>query len=447
MNLFKGIGKVFYFTMRMTTMSKGWRAVTIVLALILFLVPLTILAGIEFFADEEVPYSGSIGTVYVVDQTDGDWMPEQLSLYDERFADIIYISCGTYEEAAEKVHTDSQGVVLCITAMEDEYSVDMITPDDSAVTEPDADHYLTFIDTIFPNILAQKSGVDMTSLAYSMMPVTVHILNEQPSADDAEETEEDRGPVYEILSIALPYVTVMFMYFFVLFYGQSCAQLVVMEKTSKLMDTILVTVKPAAMIFGKIFAGILCAVAQLSLWIIALLLGLSAGGYAAQAINPQSTLNIFKLIRESGIFEGMFTPAGIILSLLIIVSGCLLYCSLASIGGALAGKQEDLQSTNILFTMALVISFMVVIFGGNVMTTGEMASAGWMHFVPFTSVLITPSRVLIGDVSLLTGTASLLITILFCALIMLFAGRLYTMMSFYKGNPPKLMQIFGKMVK
>ena len=37
-----------------------------------------------------------------------------------------------------------------------------------------------------------------------------------------------------------------------------------------------------------------------------------------------------------------------------IVAGFLLYCALSSIGGAMAGKPEDLSVTNVLFTVILV---------------------------------------------------------------------------------------------
>lgn len=441
LNNFTGIGKVFAFTAGMTTGAKGWRAITITLALILFLAPLGIMAGIEFFADEEIPYSGSIDTIYIVDETEGEWDPAQLGLFDSRFSEIKYQSWESYENALTAASLNT--LVLRITLEEGEYISDIITPIATDITEEDAEHYAVFFDTYFTTVLAQKNNADMTSLMYASMPININILGDE-TADDVPDDTDSNGIAHEILRYALPFVTVMFMYFFVLFYGQSCAQLVVMEKTSKLMDTILVTVKPSALIFGKIFAGVLCAVFQLAVWVLSLILGLAAGGYAAKEINPDSTLDVFAMIRDSGLLDGMFTPSGVVLSLLIIVSGCLLYCSLASIGGAFAGKQEDLQSTNILFTMVLVVSFMVVMFGGNLMTTGEIATAGWMDFIPFTAVLITPSRVLLGDASALVGICSLVITLVFCGLIMLAAGRIYKMMSFYKGNPPKILSFLGK---
>ena len=54
------------------------------------------------------------------------------------------------------------------------------------------------------------------------------------------------------------YVTMFVMYMVILMYGNSIAQNVVMEKESKLMDTMLVSVKPQALVFGKML-GILAA--------------------------------------------------------------------------------------------------------------------------------------------------------------------------------------------
>ena len=155
-------------------------------------------------------------------------------------------------------------------------------------------------------------------------------------------------------------------------------------------------------------------------------------------------VHIIRDIIESGLLDGMFSPFGIVISLLIVVAGCVLYCSLASVGGALAGKQEDLQSTNILFTMAIVISFLVVIFGGGSFSdSGMISDAPWLNWVPFTAVLVTPSRVLLGDIGIAQGIGSLAVIILTAAVIMYLAGRIYKMMSFYKGSAPKITQVFG----
>ena len=75
----------------------------------------------------------------------------------------------------------------------------------------------------------------------------------EAEASDAHEgiTEVARA----IIAYVLPFVNIMLLYFLILFYGQSTANSVLMEKTSRLMDTLLLSVRPEAMVTGKVLAG------------------------------------------------------------------------------------------------------------------------------------------------------------------------------------------------
>ena len=252
-----------------------------------------------------------------------------------------------------------------------------------------------------------------------------------------EEESDGSALVQEILSMALPYVNVMLIYFLVLFYGQNTSGSVILEKTSKLMDTFLISVKPKAMIFGKVLAICAAGVLQFAIWVIAAVAGFAVGTALVRMINPATTMGLVRFFSILGSASGMFTPGAVIIAVLMIVAGMLLYSSMASIGGALAGKPEDLSSTNIFFTLILVVSFLCTLYSGF-LSRGMPQGVRWIDIVPFTAILITPSRLLLGYIPLWAGALSLLIVILAAAVIMLLAGRIYKMMSFYKGNPPKL---------
>lgn len=62
------------------------------------------------------------------------------------------------------------------------------------------------------------------------------------------------GEAMGLLSMLLPFASLMLLYFLVLLYGQSTAASVILEKTSKLMDLFLVSVEPGAMVLGKVLA-------------------------------------------------------------------------------------------------------------------------------------------------------------------------------------------------
>ena len=64
--------------------------------------------------------------------------------------------------------------------------------------------------------------------------------------------------------------------------------------------------------------------------------------------------------------------------------------------------------------------------------------------MPFTAILVTPTKILLGGMTIPQALGSLGIVVLTAVLVTLLAGKLYKMMSLYKGNPPgpaKLMEM------
>ena len=92
--------------------------------------------------------------------------------------------------------------------------------------------------------------------------------------------------------------------------------------------------------------------------------------------------------------------------------------------------------------MTLILSFVIAM---NVGGVGLVSSKEWLNYFPFTSFLITPSRVILGEITVLTALVSLAITIAISIVFMLLAGKIYTMMSLYKGNPPSIRKVIEMM--
>jgi ABC-type Na+ efflux pump permease subunit len=117
-----------------------------------------------------------------------------------------------------------------------------------------------------------------------------------------------------------------------------------------------------------------------------------------------------------------------------IAVGFLFYCSLAAIGGSMASKPEDLASTNMIFTLAVVASFLISMFSGT--SNGMVSTDKWLIYFPFTAILVTPGRAMTGAVTITEGIISILLVAVFAFFGVLLAGKIYEMMSFYRGNPP-----------
>ena len=463
-NELKGLGKIFAFTFERQVKSTGYLVGTIVFALLCFLLPAGIMAAVEYFGGDsdsavETAAVSPVQTVYVADETDGaaDWnLLTQAG--SETFGGIFYVTCGSLEEADAQAGQEEHSLILLLeeakkTAQENTlsqasngsqngYQMHLLLPDNTSLSEGDAGDLESFLQANFQIILLQKSGIDPAAAAELLVPATTEVTTFGEEA--LSETEAALESMREVLGMLLPYLNIMILYFLVLFYGQGVANNVIMEKTSKLMDTFLVAVKPTAMVFGKVLAVTAASMLQFVIVAASLIGGFAAGSALVRMINPDSDMLLLLFFDSLSEFQGVMTVPGILLAVVMMVSGFFLYCSLSAIGGSAAGKPEDLSSTNVVFTTVLIVSFLAALYAGGIGSMDSGAFAKWLDFVPFTSILVTPSRIMLGEVSLGMGFVSLLLVLIVSVLCLLLAGKVYRMMALYKGNPPtpaKLMKM------
>ncbi len=463
----KDFGKIFSFTFFHQVKAKGYMAATIILALICLVLPAAGMAiaeyvsmdGVEeedgFFEDgvfEEVK-SSPVKQVYVVDNTEGEQIDfSYLALVgEEEFQDVVYTDCEDINQAAELAEGTENSLILVLENRMGSHHVQVLLPDESAMEMDDAWAFESFLNQYFQVALIEKSGLDYSSIGVLNSPVylTEEVLlpGESEGAEDTvpedgiiieDEEEDGMGVLKMVLSYVLPYFNIMILYFMVLLYGQSIAGNVILEKSSKLMDTFLVSVKPWTMIFGKVAAIVAASCLQLLLWIACLVSGFALGTVLVKTINPQTEMILVMVFDNLENFTQIFSIPGTIVGILILLAGFMLYSTLASICGAVVEKQEDLSSSIGVFTMVLVISFFCTLWGG-LMT--ESGAASWMNWVPFTATLITPSNLMIGLVSVGEGLISLGIILVSIFLLMLVAGKVYQMMALYRGKAPSIKKL------
>lgn len=463
-NELKGLGKIFAFTFERQVKSTGYLVGTIVFALLCFLLPAGIMAAVEYFGGDsdsavETAAVSPVQTVYVADGTDGaaDWnLLTQAG--SDTFGGISYVTCGSLKEADAQAGREDHSLILLLEETKEStqenaqsqvsngaqngYQMHLLLPDNTSLSEGDAGDLESFLQANFQIILLQKSGIDPAAAAELLVPATTEVTTVGEEA--LSETEAALESMREVLGMLLPYLNIMILYFLVLFYGQGVANNVIMEKTSKLMDTFLVAVKPTAMVFGKVLAVTAASMLQFVIVAASLIGGFAAGSALVRMINPDSDMLLLLFFDSLSEFQGVMTVPGILLAVVMMVSGFFLYCSLSAIGGSAAGKPEDLSSTNVVFTTVLIVSFLAALYAGGIGSMDSGAFAKWLDFVPFTSILVTPSRIMLGEVSLGMGFVSLLLVLIVSVLCLLLAGKVYRMMALYKGNPPtpaKLMKM------
>ena len=143
----KRLGNIFSFTFIQHVKQKGYRNVTVVVAVLCLLLPAVILPAIEYFKEDET-YVSKIDKVYVVEtdsSTEGKADYGVLNSVDAaQFTDVVYEMAENVEDAAKKAEEDGHSVVLAVGHQEGTYQLNVLLPDESKLNKKDANAYETF---------------------------------------------------------------------------------------------------------------------------------------------------------------------------------------------------------------------------------------------------------------------------------------------------------------
>lgn len=441
-SIFKGWLKVFSFTFKNIVAKPSFIALTLVLALILFALPAVIMPIVELNDDgddmeKEYPCNANEIIIVMTDAFTHEFEERyvlEAAFADSRFpnmSNLKYTTVKDMKEAMDKGKSNSKSLILYVTKNDSYIEGNVLFPENTSLSQEDGDNYQTFVSNYYPFLFIPESTLNLSQMATLLLPTV--------EGGEADSEEDGNEAVLEVFQMAIPYIIVMFLYFMVLFYGQNISGSVLLEKTSKLVDSMLLSIHPESMILGKVLAGAGAAILQFLLWMVAAIGGFGAGCGFVKLINPKTDMFLVLFFDSLSILDGIFSVWGILLSIIIVLLGLLMYCALASISGALASKQEDLSSTQSVFVLVLVFSFFVSL-QGFFSETGT-GTAEWANYLPFTAIMVMPGKLLLDEVTIAEGLASIGILAVTCVLIIICAGKIYRSLIFYKGNVPKFKDI------
>ena len=441
--MFKNFGNVFKFSFK-NAMTRGYKALTIILAVVLVAVPILIMlisASSKDDGDESID-SCHASVIYVYNELgdpDADFTSLN-ALGEKNYSDIDYRKCNSMDEALESMKASNEaGEVAYVLGLEKKNNLPsayLIVPESKKISKNTADNYYEFMDKYQAYFVVLASGLNtnglrqvMTQSEYKTYHATGYMTG--VSIEDSEENNDlMASSILDGLKVALPFVCLMLMYFLIFAYGASISQSIVMEKSSKLMDTMLVSVRPEALCLGKFLASVAAGVLQMLIWIGSIILGFFIGNSLCEKFYPESNFALLAFLKAMGKME-VFTIPNVIIAVLILILGFILFASLAVVAGAISRSREEAASASSVFIIPLIIAFFAIMYGGGLESGG---APDWMLYIPFTAALITPAYVALGILSFAEGIISFGIMAACALVFVIIAGRLYKMMSLYKGN-------------
>ncbi|KOH43137.1 ABC transporter permease [Sunxiuqinia dokdonensis] len=211
------------------------------------------------------------------------------------------------------------------------------------------------------------------------------------------------------IAMAVGYAAGFIIYMFVFIYGAMVMRGVMEEKTSRIVEVIISSVKPTQLMFGKIVGIGLVGLTQLVFWLILIFLIVSGlqvvlapdqaelmqQSQNMMAANPQlqgaaqenAVLNIIDLVGNLNI------PLILFSFLFYFLGGFLIYSSLMGAVGAAVDHEEEAQQLMLPVTIPLIFSIIILF---PVVKNPEGALAFWASMVPLTSPVIMMVRVPYG---------------------------------------------------
>ena len=267
----------------------------------------------------------------------------------------------------------------------------------------------------------------------------------------------DEWNVFEtMINYVVPMVISLVLFILIFAYGQMVAQSIATEKTSRVMELLLTSVRPLAIVIGKVLAMGLVSLLQFML--IGAVGGISFAVTAPFGIggdlikimqNTELQVGENAAIAEAvnGSF-GSLSPLTFILIFVIFVLGFLLFALIAALVGASVSRMEDLAQAMQPYSLLGVLGFYLAYFP-SIMTMDSLdtgaASDNAMQtfacFFPVSSPFALPSALLLGNLSLPEVLLAVLILAASVVLVAVIVARVYELIILHSGSRLKFMDI------
>ena len=220
-------------------------------------------------------------------------------------------------------------------------------------------------------------------------------------------------------AFASVYAFFFLMYFVILFYGMNVARSIIEEKTSRIFEVLLATIRPEEMMAGKVIGVGAVGLSQIGIWIVAGLLVAKLGLLAA------------------GVSFSV-TPVQVAFFVLFFLLGYVLYSSVAAALGAMTSSEQELQQMNMFLMLPLIACSVVIL---RVVRDSDGFIAKAFSFFPFCTPLIMYVRIAVHQPPIWQIAVSIVGLIVTILAVLWFASRIYRVGILMYGKKPNLPEI------
>jgi ABC-2 type transport system permease protein len=218
------------------------------------------------------------------------------------------------------------------------------------------------------------------------------------------------------------YTLFFLMYMVIMLYGMNTARSIIEEKTSRVFEVLLATIKPEELLAGKILGVGAVGLTQVGLWMTAALV-LSSTSLAA-SLGTGS--------------HGLISATQIAFFVIYFLFGFLLYSSIAAALGAMTNSEQELQQLNMFLVLPLAFCMVMIL---SIVRAPNSTMSRVVSLIPFCSPLLMNFRISLTQVPAWEiGLSFVLMTVTILAILWV-SSRIYRVGILMYGKKPNLPEI------
>jgi ABC-2 type transport system permease protein len=271
-------------------------------------------------------------------------------------------------------------------------------------------------------VLAERlaqAGLGPVAAADLVRPVDVHATRLASGGREGADA---------LSTFFLAYAVAMLIYFLIVLYGQNVMRSVLEEKTSRIAEVIVSTVKASHLMLGKVAGVSAVALTQVAIWsVLIVLVATQTDVLAGRAGLPE------------GILASLHVPVATALALgAFFLLGFLLYAAIYAAVGAAVSTEQEAQQLVLPVLLPLIVPLLFLV---PLTSDPQGTAAIVLGLIPLTSPVATPMRMAATELPTAHVAASL--TLLAVAVVgaIWLAGRIYRVGILSTGKRPSLREL------
>ena len=429
----RGWKDVFTFTLTQTLKSKTY-IVSLVIMMVIAMVSMPLMNTFLLNGTTEGPEQSAIEKVYLYNMTlyrNLD-MDSELTegykhiVFEETIGDMTALETRISEEEVNSV---------MLLLMEDEQNcyIQFMRSPEGDVTNYELQMLGQYVQNAYTKAKVKLLGLteeQMTFFETSVVASSSIVDTENAVIlEDTSITEGEYWFIYGMMFIVLM-ICIMA--------SSQVASSIVQEKSSKVIEYLLTSIRPLAVIVGKVFAMLVVVMIQMVALVLAGYVSTKIGELISGKGNNAITQFMTPEMLESLNF------GNIVLGLVVAGAGMVLYATLAGLCGATASRMEEAGESLSLLTMTSLIGFYIG-FGAasTLMASGDNAFVTFALIFPVSSAFLLPAALLVGKAD--TWIALIAIAVLLVSIVLMFkfVAKVYEGLILHNGARLKFKDVMA----